>query len=118
MMAEIPDWDDAATMVRDSSSGGDAWHVAVTPDEIKVVSLDQLDDMFRLSLIDAQTKVWQPGMSEWLSLGVVAGLDDKPAPPPPPKRNHPKPPSPRTAPPQAAPLAARSAAAATLPPTR
>ncbi|HEX3776583.1 MAG TPA: DUF4339 domain-containing protein, partial [Polyangiaceae bacterium] len=76
----------------------EAWHVAVAPDEVKVVSLEQLDDMFRLSLVDAETKVWQPGMSEWVSLGEVAGLEDEP---PPPKRTHPKPPSPRSAPPPA-----------------
>jgi len=96
MMAEAIDWDDSATVSGQPVAPEEAWHVAVAPDDVKVVSLEQLDDMFRLSLVDSETKVWQPGMSEWVSLGVVAGLDEPPAPT---KRTHPKPPSPRSAPP-------------------
>jgi hypothetical protein len=97
MMAEAIDWDDSATVSREPMPADETWHVAVAPDDVKVVSLEQLDDMFRLSLVDSETKVWQPGMSEWVSLGVVAGLD--PVPTPPTRRAHPKPPSPRSAPP-------------------
>jgi hypothetical protein len=97
MMAEAIDWDDSATVSGQPVAADEAWHVAVAPDDIKVVSLDQLDDLFRLSLVDSDTKVWQPGMSAWVSLGEIAGLDEEPAPPP--KRSHPKPPSPRSAPP-------------------
>jgi hypothetical protein len=96
MMAEAIDWDDSATVSGQPVAPEEAWHVAVAPDDVKVVSLEQLDDMFRLSLVDSETKVWQPGMSEWVSLGVVAGLDEPAAPT---KRTHPKPPSPRSAPP-------------------
>jgi hypothetical protein len=96
MMAEAIDWDDSATVSGQPVPADEAWHVAVAPDDIKVVSLDQLDDLFRLSLVDSDTKVWQPGMSAWVSLGEIAGLDEEPAPP---KRTHPKPPSPRSAPP-------------------
>ena len=96
-MADAIDWDDSATVSGKPVAPEDAWHVAIAPDDVKVVSLEQLDDMFRLSLVDSETKVWQPGMRGWVSLGEVAGLDDEPAPPP--KRTHPKPPSPRSAPP-------------------
>ncbi|HTA89202.1 MAG TPA: DUF4339 domain-containing protein [Polyangiaceae bacterium] len=97
-MAEAIDWDDtsAATVSGQPVAADEAWHVAVAQDDVKVVSLEQLDDMFRLSLVDSETKVWQPGMSEWVPLGVIAGLDEKPAPP---QRTYPKPPSPRSAPP-------------------
>ncbi|MDQ2643996.1 MAG: DUF4339 domain-containing protein, partial [Myxococcota bacterium] len=66
----------------------DQWHVRVGNEE-KIVTLEQLDDLFRLEIIDSDTKVWQPGMPEWLPLSVVAGMDDSgaaepaPAPPPP-----------------------------------
>ncbi len=98
MMAEAIDWDDTsvATVSGQPVAADEAWHVAVAQDDVKVVSLEQLDDMFRLSLVDSETKVWQPGMSEWVPLGVIAGLEEQPAPP---KRTHPKPPSPRSAPP-------------------
>ncbi len=110
MMAEAVDWEDSATVSGMPVAPEDAWHVAIAPDDVKVVSLEQLDDMFRLSLVDAETRVWQPGMSEWVTLREVAGLEDEPAPP---KRTHPKPPSPRSAPPppqRLAPPAPRSVA--------
>jgi GYF domain 2 len=71
------------------------WHVVLSRDEVKIVSLDQLDDLYRLSIIDAETQVWQNGMSEWQALRVLAGLDEESGEP---ARRHPKPP--RRAPPQ------------------
>jgi hypothetical protein len=68
----------------------DLWHVIVASGETKVLTLEQLDDLFRLDIIDADTKVWQPGMRDWLPLSVVAGLEEPPtvikAPAPPPSR--------------------------------
>lgn len=67
----------------------DLWHVIVASGETKVLTLEQLDDLFRLDIIDADTKVWQPGMRDWLPLSVVAGLEpptEIKAPPPPPSR--------------------------------
>jgi hypothetical protein len=57
----------------------DLWHVRFGTDEVKRLSLEQLDDLFRLDVISADTQVWQEGMEEWLPLSVVAGLgDDEP----------------------------------------
>lgn len=72
------------------------WHVVLSRDEVKIVSLDQLDDLYRLSIIDAETQVWQNGMSEWQALRVLAGLDEEAGGP---RRTHPKPPR-RARPPQ------------------
>ncbi len=60
------------------SNDPDLWHVLLAPGETKVISLEQLDDLFRLEIIDAETRVWQPGMTEWLPLSVVAGMDEAP----------------------------------------
>ncbi len=55
------------------------WHVRLPHDEVKQLTLEQLDDLFRLDVISADTQIWQPGMDEWLPLSVVAGLgDDEP----------------------------------------
>lgn len=54
----------------------DLWHVRMAADDVKELTLEQLDDLFRLDLIEPSTLVWQPGMTEWLPLSVVAGLDD------------------------------------------
>src|SRR6185295_1056744 len=52
------------------------WHVRMSPQEVKELTLEQLDDLFRLDIIEADTLIWQPGMTEWLPLSVVAGLGD------------------------------------------
>ncbi|MFZ5894288.1 MAG: hypothetical protein ACOY0T_24720 [Myxococcota bacterium] len=74
------------------------WYVATGPGETKLLTLEQLDDLFRLEIIDADTRLWQPGMREWLPLSVVAGLDEpsKPVAPPPPSARVPRAPSPPT----------------------
>jgi hypothetical protein len=55
----------------------DLWHVRLGADDVKRLSLEQLDDLFRLDVISADTQVWQEGMEEWLPLSVVAGLGDE-----------------------------------------
>lgn len=92
MRAEAISWDDASAGNAPPVIDGEKWHVALAPGDVKVVSLEQLDDLFRLSIVDAETKVWQDGMTEWQPLRVIAGLDE---PAPEPKRSYPKPPSPR-----------------------
>jgi hypothetical protein len=50
----------------------------VSSDDVKVMTLEQLDDAFRLDVIDTSTPVWKAGMSTWSPLGLVAGIDDEP----------------------------------------
>jgi hypothetical protein len=52
------------------------WHVRISEDEVKTLTLEQIDDLYRLDVIDADTQLWQDGMDEWLPLRVVAGLDE------------------------------------------
>lgn len=52
------------------------WHVQIEPGDVKTVTLEQMDDMYRLDLIQASTLVWQRGMSKALPLSVVAGIED------------------------------------------
>jgi hypothetical protein len=90
-----------------SFADNEIWHVLIASDDMKRMNVEQLDDAFRLSLVDASTMVWKAGMKTWQSLGAVAGIDDEPemetavrwiAPPPPPRpmaRPAPRPPSPR-----------------------
>lgn len=98
-------WDDWSASNASPVAENDKWHVALAPDEVKIVSLEQLDDLFRLSIVDAETKVWQAGMREWQPLRIIAGIEDEPEPPPAPRRTHPRPPSPRPVPPAPRPVA-------------
>ncbi|MEP7053093.1 MAG: DUF4339 domain-containing protein [Pseudomonadota bacterium] len=88
---------------------GDLWRVRIAPDEEKVLTLEQIDDLYRLEMIDENTLLWQEGMAEWLPLKVVAGLGEEeaepstlqvppPAPLPAPLSSLPRPPAPLPAP--------------------
>ncbi|HYJ09174.1 MAG TPA: GYF domain-containing protein, partial [Polyangiaceae bacterium] len=87
------------------------WHVLLARDDLKRMNVDQLDDAFRLDIVDASTLVWKQGMDTWRSLGSIAGIDDEPetviraparprTPPPPPR------PQPRSLAPAVNPFAA------------
>lgn len=86
------------------SAEDERWHVRIAPDDVKVLTLEQVDDLFRLDMIDENTLLRQEGSSEWLPLRIVAGLDEDeaaplPSAPPPP------PPPPLPAPSERAPFA-------------
>jgi hypothetical protein len=51
------------------------WYAMLGPGDVRTLSLEQLDDLFRLDVISEQTPLWQPGMSQWLPLGTVAGIE-------------------------------------------
>ena len=114
MSAQAASWNDWSASNASREAEDDKWHVALAPNEVKIVSLEQLDDLFRLSIVDAETPVWQAGMGDWLPLRVIAGIDEEEEEeaelatrhaqprPPAPKPPSPKPPasSRRPAPPQ------------------
>lgn len=76
------------------SAEDERWHVRIAPDEVKVLTLEQVDDLFRLDMIDGNTLLRQEGSSQWLPLRVVAGLDEDEGAPPPPAHSAPPPPPP------------------------
>lgn len=75
-----------------SNSEPNTWRVMLAKDDIKVMSRAQLDDAYRLSIIDDDTAVWGPGMKDWQALGVALSSPPPPASPPPPVRSAPPPP--------------------------
>jgi hypothetical protein len=64
---------------RDSLTDEGPWQVALAPDDVKVVSLDRLDDLYRLGIIDESTRIRGPGMTDWQPLGLAAGIGSEPA---------------------------------------
>jgi uncharacterized protein DUF4339 len=60
-----------------ATSGGseEVWFVAVASDDIKQMTIDQLDEAFRLGVITGDTPVWTEGMDAWSPLAQVADLD-------------------------------------------
>jgi len=75
-MSQGNDFANYASSVEDRSAASeDVWFVAVSSDDIKQMNVDQLDEAFRLGVINAQTAVWTEGMAAWAPLGEVADLD-------------------------------------------
>ena len=60
-----------------AGTGGseEVWFVAVASDDIKQMTIDQLDEAFRLGIITGETPVWTEGMEAWSPLAQVADLD-------------------------------------------
>src|SRR5262245_16204469 len=55
----------------------DLWHVEVGPDDVRVVTLDQLDEAFQDGLVTESMRVWQEGMPCAVSLGELLGGGDE-----------------------------------------
>jgi len=73
----------ASTTDVTTHGGLDLWRVQLGTGEVRVMSLDALDDAFQSGLIDESTPVLPPGAVAWTKLADAAGLD-APAPPAPP----------------------------------
>lgn len=52
------------------------WHVMIARDDLKRMNVDQLDDAFRLDIVDSSTLVWKQGMDKWRRLGSIAGIEE------------------------------------------
>lgn len=56
-------------------AGIDLWRVQLMTGEVRVMSLDALDDAFQSGLINESTPVLPPGATAWTKLADAAGLD-------------------------------------------
>jgi hypothetical protein len=74
-MSQGNDFANYAASDEANAASEDVWFVAVASDDIKQMTVDQLDEAFRLGVISAQTQVWTEGMESWAPLGEVADLD-------------------------------------------
>jgi hypothetical protein len=61
------------------------YHVMFSNDDVRQMTLDQVDDCFRLGVINEETLLWTEGMVAWETLREAAGLGE-------PTRNAPAPP--------------------------
>ncbi len=74
-------WQTLADVIRGSDAGSveadappEEFYVELAPGEVQLLSLDQLDDLYRRDVIGHTTMVWQPGFASWHTLAEVAGL--------------------------------------------
>jgi hypothetical protein len=57
----------------------DSYYVSFGDNDVRLLSLEQLDKFYDLDVIDDATLVWQPGFVEWIPLAVLIGESDAPA---------------------------------------
>jgi hypothetical protein len=57
-------------------SNVELWHVEVSPNEVKIVTLEQLDEAFQNDWVGVETRVWQEGMPCAMRLGDLLGVDE------------------------------------------
>jgi hypothetical protein len=72
----------ASTTDVNTHAGLDLWRVQLGTGEVRVMSLDALDDAFQSGLIDESTPVLPRGAVAWTKLADAAGLDAPAAAPP------------------------------------
>jgi hypothetical protein len=60
----------------ESTHDDELWHVEVTSNDVRVVTIEQLDEAFQAGAINEHTRVWQTGMDAPVSLGELLGLGD------------------------------------------
>jgi hypothetical protein len=65
------------------SDGGDAFQVMFSAGELRVLSLDELDEAFNAGKVDERTFVLAPGTTEWARLGDLLGIETAPEAPAP-----------------------------------
>lgn len=56
----------------------DSYYVSFGDNDVRLLSLEQLDKFYDLDVIDDATLVWQPGFVEWIPLAVLIGEADAP----------------------------------------
>jgi hypothetical protein len=57
-------------------AGMDLWRVQLATGEVRVMTLDALDDAFQSGLVTESTPVLAPGSTAWTKLADAAGLDN------------------------------------------
>jgi len=60
-----------------SNEQDDRWYVQLDSEEVRLMTLEQLDEAFQQGLVHENTYVIQVGETKWVTLGEVAGLGDE-----------------------------------------
>jgi hypothetical protein len=69
-------WIDSEALEPETDEDNETWHVVISPGEVKALTLEQLDDFYRLDIINTSTQVMGPDMDSWTTLGEALGIDE------------------------------------------
>lgn len=64
---------DNATPDQNGDSAWDVWFVAVARDDIRTMSVDEIDEALDAAVMNTETLVWRAGIENWSPLRQVAG---------------------------------------------
>lgn len=78
LQAVLAELDSEESAAEQESAGADEYFVSFGPSDVRKLSLDQLDDFYRLDVINDATPIWQPGATEWLPLSLLIGSGAEP----------------------------------------
>jgi hypothetical protein len=67
-------WTKLADLVGEEDDVEEIWYAQMPSGEVKQLTLEQLDDFYRVDVISEQTPIWKEGMNQWLPLGMAAGI--------------------------------------------
>ena len=76
VLAELEKQEPPAPQQREVEA--DSYYVSFGDNDVRLLSVDQLDKFYDLEVIDDGTLVWQPGFAEWIPLAVLIGEPDAP----------------------------------------
>jgi hypothetical protein len=71
----MKEWAQLSCLIGADEPAEESWYALMGPGDVRTLSLEQLDDFYRLDVINEHTPLWQPGMTQWLPLGMVAGIE-------------------------------------------
>jgi hypothetical protein len=74
--AGMASWAKLADLIGEEpeDEGDETWYALMPSGEVKQLTLEQLDDFYRVDVITERTPIWKEGMNQWLPLGTVAGI--------------------------------------------
>ncbi len=76
MNTEAARWQGVPAVSVNAAPNG--WYVALGPDEVQSVSLEQLQELLRRSIVNAQTWVWHPRAGRWQMLALIPEIGTLP----------------------------------------
>jgi hypothetical protein len=77
----MPEWKRLANVLDEhpepaTDEPEESFHVLMEDKSVRVLSIEQIDDFYRLGVLEENTLLWQTGMSGWQRLSDLAGLDE------------------------------------------
>jgi hypothetical protein len=75
--AGMKEWQKLEVVLAEHPEPETPFHVLMDDGSVRVLTVEQIDDFYRLELIGEETLLWQEGMTGWIPLSRLADGDDE-----------------------------------------